>query len=98
MRKIIGFILGFIQGTVIIFGFITLMGWAGYMESTYDASGTIINKTDNILIIEDTRGNLWEYETDEYLQKGDKVKFVLFDNHTHTIYDDEIVKIKKSKT
>jgi hypothetical protein len=49
-----------------------------------------------MVTIEDTRGHLWEYET-EKVSKGDNVKITFFDNHTHRIYDDEIVKIKVLK-
>ena len=97
MKKVISFIFGLIQGIIITLAFLIIMGWAGYMESTYDASGVIVNETNNMLTIEDTKGHLWDYEIREYFHKGEKVKITLFDNHTHTIYDDEIVKIKRVK-
>lgn len=78
---------------ITIFG---MTGWAGYMETTYDLQGTVVECNANMVTIEDARGNLWEYEIDK-VSKGDDIKITFFDNHTHKMYDDEIVKIKVLK-
>ena len=83
-------------GVLIMVIILGMMGWAGYMETTYDLQGTVVECNANIATVEDTRGHLWEYET-EKVSKGDNVKITFFDNHTHRIYDDEIVKIKVLK-
>lgn len=78
---------------ITIFG---MAGWAGYMETTYDLQGTVVECNANMVTIEDARGNLWEYEIDK-VSKGDNIKITFFDNHTHKMYDDEIVKVKVLK-
>ena len=83
-------------GLLIIITFIGMMKWAGYMETTYDLQGTVVNCYANMVTIEDARGHFWEYEI-EKVSKGDNVEITFFDNHTHRIYDDEIVKIKVLK-
>lgn len=83
-------------GVLIMVITLGMMGWAGYMETTYDLQGTVVECHANMVTVEDTRGHLWEYET-EKVSKGDNVKITFFDNHTHRIYDDEIVKIKVLK-
>lgn len=83
-------------GVLIMVITLGMMGWAGYMETTYDLQGIVVECNANMVTVEDTRGHLWEYET-EKVSKGDNVKITFFDNHTHRIYDDEIVKIKVLK-
>ena len=83
-------------GLLIMVVFFGMVGWAGYIESTYNMTGKVLNQTNGIWAIEDSRGEIWEYES-EALAKGEEVKITFFDNHTHRIYDDEIVKVKVLK-
>ncbi|MDV3428237.1 MAG: hypothetical protein LIR50_14665 [Bacillota bacterium] len=85
-----------ITAILIIVASLMIMGLGGYLESTYDMIG-VVEKADNgSWLIEDSRGHIWEYESDE-LYEGENVKITFFDNHTHKIYDDEIVKVKALK-
>lgn len=80
-------------GGIVLFGTIfAMMIMAGYIESTYNMNGIILHKEANILTIEDSRGEMWEYEAESF-SEGDEVKITFFDNHTYKPYDDEIVKI-----
>ena len=83
-------------GIVAILSLFTIMGWAGYLESTYNMQGTVLHKQNETLAIEDARGHIWFYESDTY-GEGDVVSMVLYDNHTHSVYDDEIIKLSLSK-
>lgn len=83
-------------GVLIMVITLGIMGWAGYMETTYDLQGTVLSHEGNIWYIEDSRGEVWEYES-VALADGEEVKITFFDNYTHRIYDDEIVKIKVLK-
>lgn len=90
MKKMIKDFFAGLMVLVFLFG---AMGWAGYIETTYDMVGTVWEKVDGNWLIEDSRGEIWGYHADN-LHKGDEVKITFFDNHTHRIYDDEIVKVK----
>lgn len=91
MKKIVNALLGL----AFMVCFLLLMGWAGYLESTYDMDGKVLSSDSHMVTVEDVRGHMWD-ATNKYeyvFHAGDKVHIVFFDNHTHTIYDDEIVKV-----
>lgn len=90
------FIMGFIGNIVVIGTLIGMMCLAGYIESTYSMQGTVLSHKGNMWYIEDSRGEVWEYES-VALADDEEVKIIFFDNHTCRFYDDEIVKIKPMK-
>ena len=90
------FIANIISSTIVMGILIGIMCLAGYVESTYSMQGTVLSHKGNIWYIEDSRGEVWEYESIA-LADGEEVKIIFFDNHTHRLYDDEIVKIKPVK-
>ena len=75
---------------VCIIGFIGLLGG---MEATYTREGQVISVKDNIVMVEDKSGFLWELGTDE-LKEGQEVVLKMNDNHTDIITDDVIVDYK----
>lgn len=85
----------------IIFGFVaTIMLLIiipltmGSIETTYTRKGKVIEVHNTIIIIEDTTGNEWVYETTGF-SVGDNVKMKMFNNYTdNTILDDVITSIK----
>ena len=80
-------------GVIII---LILFAIVGTYETHYNRQGTITEKKNNIITIEDTAGNLWEYETNlSDFSIGKKVELKMYNNGTDTnIYDDKIEKIK----
>ena len=82
----------FIGVTIILILFIIV----GTYETHYNRQGTITEKDNNVITIEDTTGNLWEYETNSSdFSIGKKVELKMYNNGTDTnIYDDKIEKIK----
>lgn len=85
-----------ICGLFMMIVFFCIIGCAGYIESTYHIRGKVLNQTNGIWAIEDSRGEIWEYES-KTLAKGEDVTITFFDNHTYGIYDDEIIKVKVLK-
>ena len=69
------------------------IGFLGGMERTYTRKGQVISVKDNIVMVEDGSGFLWELETDE-LKEGQEVVLKMNDNHTDVITDDVIVDYK----
>lgn len=84
-----------IYGTLIIVGFILLMGIAGNLDSHYRMTAEVIKVEDNLVYYEDTTGNVWLEKTDGY-NVGDNVKIKFHTNYTDgTRKDDRIEKVKK---
>ena len=63
-------------------------------NSYYPLMATVIEINDNIVMIEDNNGEVWEFEGSEDWQINDICSCIMNDKGTKTIYDDEIVKIK----
>lgn len=80
----------------LFFFFIVCPGIAGRIESTYKMEGIVVKREGEIIVFESNDGNLWEAE-DTSVKVGDKIIATMDDKHTTTIYDDEIIKIKKIK-
>lgn len=80
-------------GVTIILILFTIVGT---YETHYNRQGIITEKDNNVITIEDTIGNLWEYETNSSeFSIGKKVELKMYNNGTDTnIYDDKIEKIK----
>ena len=65
----------------------------GTIETHYTREGQIVAAD----LVEDTRGGLWEVDTNKF-EIGDNVKMLMFTNCTdNTIYDDEVKKLYLKK-
>ena len=82
--------------TLLFFAFVLCPGIAGRIESTYKMEGIVVEKEGEVVVFESNDGNLWEAE-EASVRVGDKIIATMDDKHTTTIYDDEIIKIKKIK-
>lgn len=71
----------------------------GYIDTHYIRDGIIIDRANNILVIEDKGGDIWEWEVDnnsDDMKIGDKVAMSMYNNCTdRDITDDEILDLKK---
>jgi len=74
--------------------FFLCTGIVGTIQNTYKYTGHIITCFGNRLVIEDTTGNIWEYECEGY-RSNDKVSILFFNSFTDNRKDDVIMKIKK---
>lgn len=93
MKKIINFIEGFLVFSLLVFS----AGAIGTFETRYSHDGIVTEINNNVITIEDTTGNLWDF-TGEGFALGDKVHVTFDSQHTdNTRIDDKIVKIKKIK-
>jgi hypothetical protein len=63
--------------------------------STYTAKVQVIESNDNVYAVVDANGDVWEFESDNqyFINEVLTVRFDTMD--TDTIYDDEIISIKK---
>lgn len=83
----------------IIFAIILIGGFCfcNYYEHHYTRDECIVTRIENnVVTVKDKCNFIWEFESDEELSKGDKVKLKMFDNCSDSyIEDDEIVKVIK---
>jgi len=84
-----------VVGCAVCLLFIVCFVWFSYIESHYTRKGEIVELDEcmDIVVIEDTTGNLWEcFDDTEKFNVGDKVIVKMFTNYTDDkIEDDEII-------
>lgn len=77
-------------------GFLGFTGFVGGWESTYTRETICTNYTENVYTFTDSCGYDWEWEDGpEVFEIGAKYRLIMDDNHSSSIYDDWIKKIKK---
>lgn len=70
-----------------------IIGLVGYTEAHYTRDVTVVEVQDQEVTVEDKQGNLWCFNGTDYTVDQELV-IVMYDNHTGTMYDDEIVKVR----
>lgn len=79
---------------VFLLVFIVLPGIVGNYEYHYTREAEVVEVSDELVVVEDNCGYLWEFYGDGY-EVGQQVKMKMFTNYTHdTIFDDEIEKVE----
>lgn len=81
----------------LLFGTLFLLPLLMFKDSThtYTAKVQIIESNDGVYAVIDANGDVWEFESDNHYFINE-VLTVRFDTmNTDTIYDDEIISIKK---
>ena len=74
--------------------FLAYLLFASVISSRYSKEAIVTDVKEEIVTIEDKQGNLWEFYGKGFKEK-DRIK-VTFNNHnTETIFDDEIIRVKK---
>ena len=78
-------------GALFLFPLLTL----GDSSRTYTAKVQVIESNDGVYAVVDANGDVWEFESDNhyFINEVLTVRFDTMD--TDTIYDDEIISIKK---
>lgn len=89
-RKIFG-------GIAVVGGLMAMLAVGGYADSTYTLNAKVISVSNNTVAFVDTEGDVWEAENCGDFSIGESVKLTMFSNHTNTIFDDEIVNVRKSR-
>ena len=74
---------------------VIIPGIVGTIETQYSMISTVVAVEKDIIVVEDTTGNVWSFEGDDF-RTGDEVVVTFFTNHTDsTRQDDEIKKVEK---
>ena len=84
--------------SVIFVIFLSVAGLTGTYEATYSRLVTCTNYENDIYTFTDNQGNDWEWEKEEKdnFEVGKVYRLIMDDNHSSSIYDDIIKKIKNS--
>lgn len=64
-----------------------------YIECHYTKRATVVHIQNDIVTVEDNKGNLWEFKGEGY-SISQKVKMTMHTNHTDDRQDDIIEKVK----
>ncbi len=78
-----------LTATVIILTILAI-GRLGYLETHYTREATVINVEDELIIVEDEQGFIWDFEGTGFTT-GDKVKMTMDNNLTDTNIEDDII-------
>ena len=82
-----------IKKIVLVVIAIVVIGLIGTIESTYTRD-VVVTKVDCVEVtVQDKQGHLWSFYGDDYTV-GQEIIVVMNDQHTSSIYDDTIVKVK----
>lgn len=79
--------------TLIIVLSVCFIGTIGMLESTYTRDVIIVSIKDQEITVEDTQGYLWTFIGEGY-EIDQEITVVMNDQHTGTIIDDEIVRVR----
>ena len=82
-----------IKRIIIVLTIIMMLGILGHYEHHYTRDVVVVDIQNQEVTVEDKQGNLWCFNGTDYTVNQELV-IMMFDNHTGTIYDDEIVKIR----
>lgn len=62
---------------------------AGKVNATYSMRGVVTSNHNGIITIEDTTGNIWQYETE--LPEGTELEIFFDINETEDVREDDII-------
>lgn len=70
-------------------------GYVGHMEHSYVREGCeVVAIEGNEVVVLDNAGHEWSFVGEGY-KLGEVVELEMFDNCTNSIYDDEVIEVKK---
>ena len=73
---------------------LALLYCACWYECHYAKDCVVVSVDNDVVSVEDTQGNLWEFIGDDY-KVTDVVRVTFYTNHTDTeLFDDEIVDVR----
>lgn len=85
-----GFVRGIRDGVIGMAILMGVCGVTGYIDTHYNRCGYVVEHSNGVVTIEDTTGNLWDYEDD--IELGTYVKMSMHTNGTDSIITDDIIK------
>lgn len=89
----------YLQGLLMVISFLLIFILCSQIESTYKRNAKVVSVDQEVVTFEDETGNFWEWEREtnerEY-KTNEKVKLIMFNNHTdNKVEDDEIKRVKR---
>lgn len=82
-----------IKRLLILIVILLFIGFIGHIETHYTRDVVVVEVQGQEVAVEDRQGNLWCFKGTDY-KIDQELVIVMYDNHTGTMYDDEIVKVK----
>lgn len=82
-----------IKRLIILTVILLFIGFIEHIETHYTRDVVVVEVQNQGVTVEDKQGNLWSFNGTDYTV-DQEITVVMYDNHTGTMYDDEIVKVK----
>lgn len=79
---------------LVVLSLFLAVGISNTIESTYTREGVVVSVDHNTVTVQDAKGYQWDFEGTGYTL-NQEVTMVMSDNHTSTIFDDTVLRVKE---
>lgn len=79
---------------LVVLSLFLVIGVSNTLESTYTREGVVVSVDHNTVTVQDAKGYQWDFEGTGYTL-NQEVTMVMSDNHTSTIFDDTVLRVKE---
>lgn len=78
---------------LVVLSLFLVIGVSNTLESTYTREGVVVSVDHNTVTVQDAKGYQWDFEGTGYTL-NQEITMVMSDNHTSTIFDDTVLRVK----
>ena len=79
---------------LVVLSLFLVIGVSNTLESTYTREGVVVSVDHNTVTVQDAKGYQWDFEGTGYTL-NQEITMVMSDNHTSTIFDDTVLRVKE---
>ena len=79
---------------LVVLSLFLVIGVSNTLESTYTREGVVVSVDHNTVTVQDAKGYQWDFEGTGYTL-NQEITMVMNDNHTSTIFDDTVLRVKE---
>lgn len=79
---------------LVVLSLFLAVGVSNTLESTYTREGVVVSVDHNTVTVQDAKGYQWDFEGTGYTL-NQEITMVMSDNHTSTIFDDTVLRVKE---
>lgn len=79
---------------LVVLSLFLAVGVSNTLESTYTREGVVVSIDHNTVTVQDAKGYQWDFEGTGYTL-NQEITMVMNDNHTSTIFDDTVLRVKE---
>ena len=79
---------------LVVLSLFLVIGVSNTLESTYTREGVVVGINHNTVTVQEAKGYQWDFEGTGY-RLNQEITMVMNDNHTSTIFDDTVLRVKE---